>query len=247
MARKKIGEMLIEEGVLDETRLRAALIEQQRWGGPLGRLLVDMRLLDEHTLVDALSRQLKIQSVDLDAYEIPRAVIDLISGELCEQHSIMPFAAPMKFLDLAMVDPTNQGICEELQIRTKRNVRPYLAGPKSLERAIARYYGRGTAFQYRRGAAITTSPNQPIDVKAAVQGERMELIHGLDGIGGPPPISAAPSAASAARDAEIAALQERVSRLEALMARDENVLRKMLALLVEKGVATREEIVERLK
>ena len=49
------------------------------------------------------------------------------------------------------------------------------------------------------------------------------------------------------RDAEIAALQQRVSRLEALMARDENVLRKVLSLLVEKGVATREEIVERLK
>jgi hypothetical protein len=49
------------------------------------------------------------------------------------------------------------------------------------------------------------------------------------------------------RDAEIQALQQRVSRLEALVARDEAVLRKVLSLLVEKGVATREEIVERLK
>src|SRR5205823_4284817 len=100
MARKKIGEILIEEGVLDETRLRAALVEQQRWGGPLGRLLVDMKLIDERTLVDALSRQLHIPQVDLDAIEIPRAVMDLVPGELAEQHSVMPFGQPMKFLDL---------------------------------------------------------------------------------------------------------------------------------------------------
>jgi len=48
------------------------------------------------------------------------------------------------------------------------------------------------------------------------------------------------------RDAEIEALQERISNLEALVARDEEVLRKLLALLIEKGVATREEILERI-
>jgi hypothetical protein len=56
---------------------------------------------------------------------------------------------------------------------------------------------------------------------------------------GPPSIST--------RDAEIDALQNRVSTLEALVERDEEVLRKLLALLVEKGVATREEILERIR
>ena len=242
MARKKIGEMLIEEGVLDETRLRAALIEQQRWGGPLGRLLVDMKLIDEGTLVDALSRQLHIPAVDLDAYEVPRAVIDLVPGELAEQYSVIPVGAPMKFLDLAMADPTNLGVVDELQIRTRRNVRPHLAGPKQIERAIARYYGRGVAFQYRRGTA-TASPSQPIDVSPASSKDRMEIVRGLEGTDG----NAGAGLPNPGRDAEILALQQRVSRLEALMARDENVLRKVLALLVEKGVATREEIVERLK
>jgi len=207
MARKKIGEILIEEGVLDETRLRAALIEQQRWGGPLGRLLVDMKLIDERTLVDAMSRQLHIPQVDLDATEIPRAVTDLVPGDLAEQHSVMPFAQPMKFLDLAMADPTNLGIVDELQIRTRLNVRPHLAGPKAIERAIARYYGRGIA--------VGGMARRPIDLEPA--------------------------------NAEVMALQKRVSQLEALVQRDEAVLRKVLALLVEKGVATREEIVELLK
>jgi hypothetical protein len=49
------------------------------------------------------------------------------------------------------------------------------------------------------------------------------------------------------RDAEIDALQDRISKLEALVERDEEVLRKLLALLVEKGVASREEILERIR
>jgi type IV pilus assembly protein PilB len=247
MARKKIGEMLLEEGVLDETRLRAALIEQQRWGGPLGRLLVEMRLIDERTLVDALSRQLHIPATDLESGEIPRHVIDLVPGELCEQYSLMPFSAPMKFLDLAMADPTNLGVIDELQIRTHRNIRPHLAGPKQIERAIARYYGRGSAFGFRRAGSTTTAPpNQPIEITPSRRDEKMEIVRGLDmGTGDGPPGMGIGS--SPGRDAEVQALQQRVSRLEALVARDENVLRKVLSLLVEKGVATREEIVERLK
>jgi hypothetical protein len=57
----------------------------------------------------------------------------------------------------------------------------------------------------------------------------------------PPPISLPPM-----RDQEIDALQERISNLEALVARDEQVLRKLLSLLIEKGIATRDEILERL-
>lgn len=239
VARKKIGEILIDEGVLDETRLRAALIEQQRWGGPLGRLLVDMRLVDEHALVDALSRQLGIPAVDLDAIEVPAAVAELVSGELCEHYSVVPFAAPMKFLDLAMADPTNLGIADELQIRTHRNVRPHIAGPKAIERALGKYYGRGfaTSTPRPRGGSIE------IEARHA-RGDAMEIVRSISGGGTEASLgmSDAPG-----RDAEIVALQQRLSRLEALVARDEAVLRKVLALLVDKGLATREEILERLK
>jgi type IV pilus assembly protein PilB len=240
MARKKLGEMLMEEGVIDETGLRAALAEQQRWGGLLGRVLVDLKVLDERTLVQALSRQLHVPMVDLDTLDVPRQVLELVSGEYCEQYNIVPFDAPMKFLDLAMADPTNQGICEELQIRTRLNVRPHLAGPKAIERAIGRLYGRGTAFQQRRNASPTGAP---IDVGPS-RGERMEITRGNDDHRDGAHV-AMPSAPG--RDAEIASLQQRVSRLEALMERDENVLRKMLALLVDKNVASRDEILERLK
>src|SRR5690242_11774580 len=107
MPRKKLGEMLIEAGILDETGLRTALAEQRRWGGTLGRTLVDLKLVSEPELVRVLSVQLACQTVDLDRTHIPPHVIELVPGELAQQWNLIPFAQPMKFLDVAMADPTN--------------------------------------------------------------------------------------------------------------------------------------------
>jgi len=270
MPRKKLGEMLVEAGVLSEQGLRMALNEQRRWGGSLGRTLVDMKLLSEAELVRVLATQLNLQTVDLDHIEIHSSVLDLVPGELAEQHSIVPFAQPMKFLDVAMAEPTNVGIIDELRIRTQLNIRPFLAGPKMIERALAKHYRRGFGRAIRReaevpfasagdtvafdGSAHDPAPDaaeidaarrreglrpakptrpQPLDTPAA------PAPSALGALGGPPPL--------VSRDAEIDALQERISALEALVARDEDVLRKLLSLLVAKGVATREEILEAIR
>lgn len=254
MARKKLGEMLVEAGVISEQALRMALAEQRRWGGTLGRTLIDMKAISEHELVAALSQQLALPTIDLDNLEISPTILELVPGELAEQYSVVPFAQPMKFLDVAMADPTNLGVIDELRIRTQLNIRPYLAGPKMIERALATHYRRGfgrmnlrsnAAIQIDAGDTFTMSPSgehlrpNPAEIEAARRREGLRPSPATR----PPPISMPPPS----RDAEIDALQERISKLEALVERDEEVLRKLLALLVEKGVATREEILERIR
>jgi type IV pilus assembly protein PilB len=277
MPRKKLGEMLVEAGVLSEQGLRMALNEQKRWGGTLGRTVVEMRLVSEGELVQVLAQQLNLPTVDLDSVDVHQTVLDLVPAELADHHCIVPFAQPMKFLDVAMADPTNLGIIDELRIRTQLNIRPYLAGPKMIERAIAKHYKRGFGRQIRRsdhvpmdtGADIplAITGNQPRPDPAEIEAARRR--EGLvqaprrptplevpssapqGGYQPPTPIDAlgvlGPPGAGHARDAEIDALQERISRLEALLERDESVLRKLLTLLVDKGIATREEILERLR
>jgi type IV pilus assembly protein PilB len=268
MPRKKLGEMLVEAGVLTDQALRTALAEQRRWGGTLGRMLIEMKLINESELVRVLSMQLGLQAVDLDRVDISPTVLEHVTGEFAEQNSIIPFAQVMKFLDVAMADPTNQGVVDELRIRTQLNIRPYLAGPKMIERALAKYYRRGFGRAHARGGDIplhdtgdvlapTASgnfrrePADPVDVEAARRREglparpRPTRPPPLD-VHAPPPAPSGPPALST-RDAEIDALQDRISRLEALVERDEEVLRKLLALLVEKGVATRDEILERIR
>ena len=258
--RKQLGQMLIEAGAIDEATLRTALADQRRWGRPLGRTLVELRLIREEDLVRVLGQQLGLPSVDLDRVNIAKNVIELVQGTLAFQHNIIPFAQPMKFLDVAMLDPTNLGIVDELRIRTQLNIRPYLAGPKMIERALVKYYGGtlGSAMpDYEIPIEAHLGPSRP---KSNTE-ERESVAIGGDLRDGLKPFpqgkpSQHPARRSPAellgpptvntREKEIEALQQRVSKLEALVARDEDVLRKLLALLIEKGLATRDEIVERL-
>ena len=242
MARKRIGEILVQAGVLSNEGLRTALVEQRRWGGPLGRILVDMNLITEEALVDALSTQLNFPKVNLDGIAIPEEVIGLVSGELAAQHRMMPFKRENKFLDVAMSEPTDLGIIDELRIRTQLNVRPYLAGPKMIERAITRYYGE-VLFDEPEPPTPPPAPaaKGPITGRhKAVTPEAVPSMQRATGRNQSGPVT------MHARDQEIRALQERISQLEALVSRDEDVLRKVLGLLVDKGIATREEILERL-
>lgn len=255
MARKRIGEILVQAGVLDQAGLRSALNEQRRWGGHLGRILVDMKLVEEEVLVRALSAQLNFPIVDLERIDVAQDVLDLVSPEMAEENSIIPIRREGKFLDVAMSNPTNLGIIDELRMRTQLNVRPYLVGPYMMQRALARFYGRG-------GALNLVGGRDPAMNDASTSQVGMTVLDETAGLG-----SAARAAATAAVDSsveldpppgvrdtddraslrEIRVLQERVAQLEALVTRDEDVLRKLLALLVEKGLASREEILERIR
>jgi hypothetical protein len=233
MARKRIGEMLVEAGLLDANALRRALIEQRRWGGQLGSILIELKLVSEEALVRTLAKQMSFPVVNLDNYEVPEEVLALVPGELAERNSLIPFNLEGKFLDVAMSDPTNLGIIDELRIRTQLNVRTYLVGPKSLERALARFYGRsglgiGLTFVSHR------TPGANLDLGEDDGQEKLQVEHGI-------PVQ------MDERGAEIKALQARISNLEALVSRDEDVIRKLLGLLVDKGIASREEILERIK
>jgi hypothetical protein len=277
MARKRLGEILIEAGLIDETGLRSALIDQRRYGGPLGRVLVDMKMVHEEDLVQALSKQLAVPLVDLDAIEIPQNVLDLVPAEQAEAQGIIPFAQPMKFLDVAMSDPTNLTIVDELRIKTHLNVRTYLAGPKAIERALHRFYHRGVVNPRNMGRRQRDSValNDGISI-----GGHLEVVGQFDETAAPgggvrtsrtttggtprvpgapvapprPPMGTPPDPGSLAGArvpgptfADIASLQERIASLEALVRRDEDVLKKLLALIIEKGIATRDEVINRLK
>ena len=238
--RQKLGEMLIEAGAIDELQLRSALADQRRWGRPLGRTLVEMRLIREEDLVLVLAKQLGIEAVDLDNMQIDRRVIELVPAHVAKQWNVVPFGQPMKFLDVAMLDPTNLGIIDEIRIRTQLNVRPYLAGPKMIERNLERYYG--TSMSMSIDIPIMTDDV----IHPGAPDPAPEVRDGLRTFGHRTSSATTPQLPIASRDREIDALQERISMLEAVVQRDEQVLRKLLALLIEKGIATREEIIERL-
>jgi type IV pilus assembly protein PilB len=150
MPRKRLGTMLIEAGAISEDALRHALVEQKRWGRSLGKTLVELKLVSEAELIHVLSQQLGVPVVEIDLIDVPFAVLELVPAAFAQEHDLVPFAKQLKFLDVAMADPADTQVIDQLQLKTKLNVRPHLAGPNAIERAMAKYYARGFAQHARK-------------------------------------------------------------------------------------------------
>lgn len=160
--KKKLGEILLEAGVIDKFQLKSALAEQNKWGGRLGNHLVQMGILTEELLVKALSKQLKIPYLDLGQMEITKETLDLVPQELAEKFHLVPVAvkkiANKKTLIVAMSDPTNLDAIDELQFRTGHIIKPAVDGDTAIEMAIRKYYYGETGPMQKPGQPIDFDP-----------------------------------------------------------------------------------------
>ncbi len=209
MPRKRLGTMLIEAGAISEDALRHALVEQKRWGRSLGKTLVELKLVSEAELIHVLSQQLGVPVVEIDLIDVPFAVLELVPAAFAQEHDLVPFAKQLKFLDVAMADPADTQVIDQLQLKTKLNVRPHLAGPNALDRAMAKYYARGCAQHARK------------DISLAVgRGDDLELEIADDPV---------PIVPLSAREEDLLDLQDRVAKLE-------SQLGTLVTALAEKGL-----------
>src|SRR5437588_4147650 len=106
--RIRIGDLLVRAGVITELQLKAALAEQQQWGGKLGDILVRMEFLTEEVLVRALSKQTGIPRAELDG-EPDRDALAQVPAEVAEEFGLVPIGVNVNdgALTVAMSDPLN--------------------------------------------------------------------------------------------------------------------------------------------
>ena len=255
MSRKRLGEMLVDAGLVSEQQLRVALKEQQRWGGSLGRTVVEMKLVGEPDLIRVLAEQLKVAAVDLDAIEIPQSVLAWVPADMADLHALVPYAQPMKFLDVAMADPTNVTVLDELRTRTKLNIRPALAGPKMIERAIGKYYGRGFSRFYGDIPLALDSVGPALEVEKSDHEPVLDDLLVEDGEPGvklkrsspppkptPPPVAAKAPPPVPRAPSETTGLERRIAELEARVARQEATIAKLVTALVDHGLGDRADL-----
>ncbi len=153
MAKKRLGEMLLEAGVIDEHKLQAALGHQRKWGGRLGKALVDLKLATEAQIVTALTHKFGYQAVPRQALEggpMLESALKLVPREFASRHNLIPFAMDSSTISVAMSDPANIAVVDEIRFRTGRRVQIALAGDQQIASAVQRhYFGETTdgAFQ----------------------------------------------------------------------------------------------------
>ena len=82
---KKLGELLIEAGLIDDFQLQTALSYQRNWGGKLGAILIELEFVREEDLAKIIADKLRMQYVNLFNPEVPGDIINLIKGDAAKK------------------------------------------------------------------------------------------------------------------------------------------------------------------
>lgn len=142
--RKQLGEILLEEGLINMKQLQAALQIQREKGGMLGQILVDMGVVDQDDVLMALGHQAGMEVVDLDNLQIPDEVIKKVSPTTAEIYQIVPISFENNTLTVAMANPLHVNTLDDLRFMLGCDVKGVVANEKSVQAAIKRYYGSQT-------------------------------------------------------------------------------------------------------
>ncbi|WP_409346899.1 GspE/PulE family protein [Paenibacillus sp. MBLB4367] len=139
--RKRIGDLLVEAGVISADQLLQALKEQKEWNMRLGDVLITQNYITEQQLIEVLELQLGIPHIQLYRQKIDTKIINIIPQRLAEQHQVLPIRTEGNKLVLAMADPLDYYAIDELRMSTGYRIEPTIASKDELSRAIKRYYG----------------------------------------------------------------------------------------------------------
>lgn len=159
MAYKRFGELLVKDGIITPEQLKSALTQQKQSGGKIGEILLNMGCITRETLYSTLESQLGIPFVDLNAITIPADCVRFLSRAQATRHTVVAIAADGSVVTLAMADPMNFVVIEEVKKTSRCRVKTCLADPEAIGRAIANLYGNETterALEQLKNEAVPT-------------------------------------------------------------------------------------------
>jgi type IV pilus assembly protein PilB len=144
-----IGELLVREKLINGDQLKSALDFEKKNKVPIASALISLGYITEEDMAQALSRQLGYPYIDLGQFEVYPDVIELIPVDVAKKHMIMPIHRIRSFLTLAMVDPTDLDIIENVRFRTSMSIQPVIASESGIMDAINKYYGSSDSLKVK--------------------------------------------------------------------------------------------------
>ena len=144
----RLGDILLEQEVIDQEALNAALKQSKEEGQRLGEYLVDKGIVTEIKLAKALQYQLGYRFIDLGTVEIPDDITGLVRGDVLRKYKMMPYERDAKnpnVLRVAMVDPMDIMAIDDVEIITNLQVEPVVATQSAVAAALDKYYGNEEA------------------------------------------------------------------------------------------------------
>ena len=220
---KKLGEMLVEAGLLDDFQLSSALSHQRNWGGKLGVVLMELDFVREEDIARIMGEKLRIPYINLFEPEIDEHIIKLVKADIAKKYSVVPARREKGMLMLAMSDPLDIAAIDEIRFITGLNIKPSIAMESEIRDAIKKYYD---------GEEVVRKKILTPFYRRSQSGGKMEIIRGSD--------LSMPKAEQAEEQSPVLSREETAQ--QALL--DCRVrIDAVTTLLIEKGILSRDELV----
>jgi len=140
---ERITELLLGEGYITREGLEAAQRETKTNGTTITHSLIKVGAISEVDLTKLIARTYRMPAVDLSKFEVDQKILKLVPAELATKHSLLPLKRDGRTLTVAVADPTNQEILEDLKFVTRYDIFPVLAGEATLRAVIEKGYDTG--------------------------------------------------------------------------------------------------------
>jgi len=137
---ERLGDLLVREKLISREQLEKALQEQKQSGTRVGYNLVKLGFIQETELTKILARQYKMPAVDLSRFEVDPRIAKLVPADLAMKHLVLPLKRDGRTLTVAMADPTNLGVLEDLKFITRYDIFPVIGGEFSIKSAVDKIY-----------------------------------------------------------------------------------------------------------
>ncbi|MFN3412527.1 MAG: type IV-A pilus assembly ATPase PilB [Thermoanaerobaculum sp.] len=146
----KLGELLLKAGMITPAQLEKALEEQRSRGGKLGEILQKLGYVTEDDIIECLSHQYGVPSINLRNFDIDPAVAKLIPEEQARKHNIIAILKTGQTLTVAMADPTNIYAIDDITFSTGFKVDPVVASEEAIREAVDKVYGSSKELELKK-------------------------------------------------------------------------------------------------
>jgi len=138
---KKLGEILIDGGLLTQEQLRQALVSKRNTKLKLGEFLVRQGILRESQLIDFLSEQLKIEKYRPEKYPLDLSLTNVIPADIAQKHQVVPLMRKANLLTIGVTDPLDIRALDTVEAVTNIEVEPVICAEQQLNQLIGSLYG----------------------------------------------------------------------------------------------------------
>jgi len=195
----RLGDMLVKSGAITERQLQESLQAQKKEDKKLGQIMIAKGLITPRQLTEMLAKMYQLPVVDLADVEIQESLLGIFPYELLKNHVVLPIALEDKFLTIAINDPSDVAVLQELQYISGYQMKPVMAEEEQIKHFLAERYDAfhtmqvlsdvqsgetqdGSIIRLVEAMLIRAINEKASDIHIELQREKMRVRHRIDGV-----------------------------------------------------------------